>query len=412
MKQIVLLALLICAGGMIYYGIYYAATANLPVSFDRLKCDWFEIELTKGYGKGFYPLFLPFSQTIGGKTTMTYAFPFLLSYKFDWVEDNYCTRHPYFIYKRDRKHFQNFRGADTAFIKGYAKSWRGTHVVGGSVVSSGNFWGGQLQVFGADGTAVFEKKYDLKYGYFELMGQMVIDWITFRKQECSDLLKAELILPMTTDMRTIQHLEVAALVEEKSNMEWAIYQKILEMDPNFAEVRAWRANQMCWFDGDNKKAAFERGLALKSHLVVQAITEFQSYDCPDKSLVDMFGKVCLKKVEEMVTDHVGLAIRDIDFYQGNPGWSLETLGKVEKLAKKAPYHGYLLYQMAHDYERYNMPEKSVPLYINSLQSGYLWGTNDLEVEMFDAIIRLFETKNEKSKANIARKLKKKYFEQN
>ena len=54
---------------------------------------------------------------------------------------------------------------------------------------------------------------------------MVIDWITFGKQKLSDELKAELVLPMTTDMRTIQHLEVAALAEEKSDMEWADIQE-------------------------------------------------------------------------------------------------------------------------------------------------------------------------------------------
>ena len=169
MKKFLSFVLLICAGVMMYYGFHYAATENLPISFDSLKCDWFEIGTHKRLWQRILSCVFAVLKSSSGKTSVSYAFPFLLSYKFDWVEDNYCTRHPYFIYKRDRKHFQNFRGANKEFITGYAKSWRATHVIGGSYFVRVTC-GAAIEVFDSEGMTHFKKKLRSKVRLFRING--------------------------------------------------------------------------------------------------------------------------------------------------------------------------------------------------------------------------------------------------
>ncbi len=386
-----------------------ATAVKRRVTFDDLECDWFEVELTKGDGGGFFPVFLPFSQTTGNKTSNSLAFPFLLSFRFDWVPDNICTRHPFFIYKRDRRFFEKYKKPSKDIVVSYARSWGASHVIGGSIFQTGAGWGGKLEVYNRAGMMILRKKYEPKLSYFDLMGRMVIDWMAFRKQEVSEGLKKELIRPMTTDMKTIKFLETAALAPERSKEEWLIYERILDIDPDFAEVRAWRANQMRWQDQDDKKAALERAIALESHLVFIALKEFNPRNCPDNELVEMFSKEWLPAAISMAPDNIVIVARKLNNDYGWGRWPVEKADDLLDIAYKRPYDGSLLWYLGCCYDEAGMYEKSIPVYINALRSGYLWGSSQMQKRMFDRIIEGFEKKGEKEKADIARKLKKRYL---
>lgn len=76
--------------------------------FPRLKYrdlfkDWFAFPVTEGKGM-FNPVFLKFQyECRSGEPDLKQplTFPCLLSFKFDFVPDNYSSRHPGFIFRRN-----------------------------------------------------------------------------------------------------------------------------------------------------------------------------------------------------------------------------------------------------------------------------------------------------------------------
>ena len=381
------------------------------ITWDDLKCDWYEVELTHGAGGGFSPVYLPFPQKVGDRPeTFSYAFSMLLSFKFDWVPDNISTRHPYFVYKIDRRRFKDYSKPNKDFVVEYASGWRATHVIGGRLVSSESGWGGQLDVYNREGMIILRKKYEPKFGYFELMGHMVIDWMAFRKQEVSEGLREELILPMTSDMKTVKFLETAAFVKVRSKDEWLIYDRILDIDPDFGEVRAWKANQMKWLDGDRKKADIERSIALESHLIVMALEEIYPTTLSNEEFKKKYYEEWLPRALQICPDNLDLIVAEL-FTERLRDWPMEKVNGMLELVQEHPYHGKFINTMAAIYYYKGIYEKAVPLYINALYSGYLWATNKPKELMYKRIIEGLEEKGELEKAEIFRDMGKRNFSQ-
>jgi hypothetical protein len=244
----------------------------------------------------FNPVFLPFQYICRSgdkdiKQPMT--FPCLLSFKFDFVPDNFSARHPAFIYRK--RPIWNVKPHETEKIKEYISYWEATHAIGGTIVQNEKGYTGKLLVFDGTGKEILSQEYSEPITYFSLMGEMVKTWMDRQEQNVPEGLYNELVRPMTTDMECVKLYGTSFDMQWRSNEEWAVYDTILKRDPNFAEVRFWYANQKGWTldnnSGEYAKLKTEKGKALQSHLVIPALNEFDFKNCPDKTLVAECRKI-------------------------------------------------------------------------------------------------------------------------
>ncbi|MHB9025960.1 MAG: hypothetical protein ACYC7E_17615 [Armatimonadota bacterium] len=219
-------------------------TIEIPKSLDDLPQSAFALPVTKAEGM-FNPVFLPFAYKAEGveaDPNQPLTFPSLLKFKFEFVPDNFTMRSPAFIFQTQPP-ARKLTAGDTKIIPEFIKYWNATHAIGGELVESAQGFRGKMLVFDKTGAQVLTREYATPLPYFTLMGRMVQDWMAFRKQPVSEWLKTELERPMTTKMDTVRWYGQSFQVKWRTQPEWAIYQKILEADPYFGEVRYWYANQ-------------------------------------------------------------------------------------------------------------------------------------------------------------------------
>ena len=273
------------------------------LTVSELEKDWYTLQATYGQGM-FNPVFLPFSyhcEEGAGDPNQTLTFPALLSFKFDFVPDNYSARHPGFIYRRDPRALR-LTATEREGIVAYIKRWTATHAVAGELIESKAGYKGRIKVFDVQGEEIFAQEYLTPVPYFTLMGQMVLDWFNFREIPVSTGLTEELFRPMTSALETVQWYGESFQVEWRSQAEWVIYEKILARDPLFSEVQFWYANQRGWETDDSSWAHISRGKALQGHLVIPALWEFSPAHCPDEALNANYLKVLNYAGEIMAED--------------------------------------------------------------------------------------------------------------
>ena len=227
---------------------------------------------------GFNVLALPFrfeSVDGSGKPEEAYAFSFLLSASLDWADDSYCARHAYFVFKRHRRTMQRLaREYDPFDIALEVRNWGASHAMGGLLKHGKNGFAGTLEIYDRRGAAVFRKEYDAPREYFTLLGDMAVDAMTFFGAKPNDPLVKHLHRRRCEQEQSLIDLGEAAFVGERSNEEFSLYQGILHRDPNFADVRYWRANQLQWRDHDRLKYVVQLATALDSYPVRGAFREF------------------------------------------------------------------------------------------------------------------------------------------
>lgn len=354
-----------------------------PESFQRLtgeelEKDWFTLKVVSG--EGFNPVFLPFTYRCEegeGDPNQSLTFPALLSFKFDFVPDNYTARHPGFIFRKDPGVLQ-LQADDRAGIAAYIKDWRATHAVAGEVIESRAGYKGKLIIFDARGEPVLAQDYPAPVPYFTLMGQMVLDWMNFRGQEVTPGLVEELCRPMTTVPETVRWYGESFGVEWRSPEEWAIYEKILARDPHFGEVQFWYANQRGWETGDENWTQIGKGKALLDHLVIPALWEFQPADCPDQALVVNFREVLAYAEEIMPGDpRVKLGRLKID----GDSMSVAELNTFVEWCAKYPCSFPLLNEVAEHFYQRAMPDRALPLFMSAVNSGFLPGDGSYAVQL-------------------------------
>jgi tetratricopeptide (TPR) repeat protein len=241
---------------------------------------------------GFDEVMLPFSYSDPnhlGNANEAMAFDALMSNDLDWSPGCYCARHAYFVFKRDRNRMQALRqGYTPELIATVIDYWKATHAIGGELVRVGDGYEGTLQIFDADGKQVFTRKYDQPHSFWDLLGAMDVDAMTFLDVAPSEEMAAYLREPRCEHPQSLIDLGSAAFMEEKSSEEFDTYEKILKSDPSFSMVRYWYANQKHWHDGDLRDYAQQNGLALSSRVEPSALAEFNPRYCPDADLAAQF----------------------------------------------------------------------------------------------------------------------------
>ena len=354
---------------------------NNNIFNDKLAKDWYQSPITQKSGM-FNPVFLPFEYICKAgsndvKQSMT--FPCLLSFKFDFVPDNFSARHPAFIYRK--MPIWNVKLGETQKIINYITYWEATHAIGGTVTQDIDGYTGEMVVLDQSGHEVVRQQYTQPVPYFTLMGDMVKTWMQHCSQSISEGLYQELIRPMTTDMGCVELYGQSFYMSWRTQKEWDVYDEILERDPNFAEVRFWYANQKSWtLDSNSKEYAqlkTEKGKALKSHLVMSALNEFDFSNCPDEKLVRDCEQI-LKYAASICTENTTVLSAILESQAAN--LSIKDLDKMLPIAEKYPCDWNLLATLAWQYDKRGCYEKSFPLLLSAIHSGYLKGTGRFDWE--------------------------------
>jgi hypothetical protein len=189
----------------------------------------------------------PVPGSVEGTSPEALAFSALLSSALDWVPGNYCNRHAYFIFKRDRETMLRLAGSyGRGLIVSAMDGWKATHTVGGSLRRLGPGYAGSLVIYDRTGTPVLERQYKEARGYFDLLADVTIDAMGALGYAPPPMLRDHLRKPRCTDMASVADLGSSAFVELRSADEFRLYRRILARSPEFAEVRAWMATMGHW----------------------------------------------------------------------------------------------------------------------------------------------------------------------
>lgn len=174
-------------------------------------------------------------------------------------------------------------------------------------------------------------------------------------------------------------------VEWHTQAEWDIYDKILKRDPSFGEVQFWYANQKGWQTGDHKAAQIGKGKSLIHHLIMPALNEFSPSDCTDKNLVENFYNM-LSYAESIIPENPEIIYKRLNI-SGND-YSIDELDALIPFTGKYTRSYYLLEALAFQFKNRGYHEKSIPLYLSALNSGFKTGTGRYDYSL-EALSRAF-----------------------
>jgi len=303
---------------------------------------------------GFNHLTLPFlylSRTSGGDPAEALAFSFLLSNSIDWAPGGYCTRHAYFTFKRARRYMRKLaQRYNPTTIKMAIQDWEATYAVGGTLIRGAGCYAGTLRIYDRVGRTVFRKQYRRSPDYFDLLGDMAVDAIRFFGGEPTPALIKHLHRKRCKDHESIIDLGRAAFIEEKSPAEFRIYERILDRDPHFTDVRYWYGNQRQWKDHDRARYMAQMERALDSYLVEAAAIDFTPEEHPDPETAAEKKAAYLKRLEELVgPDFPSLVRCKLKAAFQEKVMSPQLRERATRIAARYPNCYYLLTQLGQNY---------------------------------------------------------------
>src|SRR5690554_770439 len=338
------------------------------LAVDSLEKEWFTHPIFMGED-WFTRVYLAFDYLClhgKGDPNQAFTFPSVLSFKFDFVPDNYIMNHPISIFQRDPD-LLKLKPDDAHGIAACIDYWDATHALGGQVIETRKGYKGTLMVFDHTGSKIWQKDYDNPLSYFALMGQMVQDWMNFRGQTVSPGLAAELTRPMTSHPETVEWFGEIFHVESGSQEEWGIYEKILQKDPTFGEVQYWYANQRSRRTEDQYWGHTALAKALLDHPVACALHKFEPIYCTNQALLDNYEK-SLGYAEEIMPQDPKVEYSRLFYHRDS--FSLQEVISITELAGKHRSYGPLLAELADQFQGRGIPDKSIPFYLSTLNSGY------------------------------------------
>jgi hypothetical protein len=240
-------------------------------------------------GAGFSEVMLPFAYSDPknlGNSSEALALDALISNDLDWSPGCYCARHAFFVFKRDFSRMQALRqNYDPALISSVAKFWHATHAIGGKLVRGEDGYTGTIEIYGVDGRLVHTQSFEKPQSFWELLGAMDVDAMTFLDAAPSPALADYLTQPRCRSAQSLIDLGRAAFMAQRSAEEFDVYSNILREDPGFAMVRHWYASESRWATGDEQSKEQEDGKALESRIEPGALSEFYGPNCTDQNIV-------------------------------------------------------------------------------------------------------------------------------
>ena len=277
------------------------------------------------------------------------ALAFLLSNSLDWAPGAYCSRHAYFTFKRSRRYMRPLsRSYDSRLIAALIKGWNATHAVGGKLIRSRKGYAGELVIYDRAGSLVFQKAYTEPREFFDLVGDIAVDALTFFGYTPSPALIQHLRMKRCKDHQSIIDLGKAAFAKEKSEAEFGLYRRILDRDPGFADVRCWYSNQKYWKDRNGTQQKNQLALVLESYPVVAALV----YSAKHYSDGEHAGKHAqwVRQAEELVgpefPDLLRIRLRSA---RDEGRVDYELLARATKVAAQYPNNSRLLRELGKAY---------------------------------------------------------------
>jgi hypothetical protein len=332
---------------------------------------------------GFNAVMLPFSYADsdqGGDANEAFALDALISNDLDWSPGSYCARHAFFVFKQDRENFERFQhGYDRTAVAAFVRSWNATHAVGGKLIRTREGYQGTLQIFNASGVPILSQSYDTPRSFWDLLGDMDVDAMTAMDVRPPQPLIDFLHQPRCKHFQSVANLGSAAAMEARSPQEFAVYQKILIDDPDFAMVRHWYANQKHWMDGDFGAWQIQNGTALASRLEPACFDEFQPPFCPDQSLTLQYPK-WLDQAETLVTADSPIVLTHrlkLKLYGGHT--HADLVDRAAKVAAVYPNSHDLLTAMCVEQKD---PSATASILVASLLDRYMPGSGSKEDETY------------------------------
>jgi len=313
-----------------------------------------------------------------GDANEAMAMSFLLSSALDWGDGCYCSRHAFFIFKRSAEYMPALMKKYDPKLVGYlVTDWQASHGVGGKLIRCKDGYAGVLTIFDRKGKTVKEVSYDKPREFFDLLGDMAVDAISFLSTKPNEALVKHLHVKQCKHRQSLIDLGKAAFVKERSDQEWAIYNGILKRDPDFALVRYWRANQSWWQNRDHAAKALDVAKSLNSHINLQAFQDFRAAYCSDKALAAKYSQWC-KRAEELAgPDSMFVIGRRLGKAVKNFKISPELLKKATAVGERYPNHLYYLNTLAKAYYfGGELPvdlDMAISILVAALQNDYLTG---------------------------------------
>jgi hypothetical protein len=237
---------------------------------------------------GFDHLMLPFRYSDPnhiGDPNEALALDVLISNDLDWAPGCYCERHALFVFAEDKERFQALRRQYTPeAIASALTDWRATHAIGGEVIREAGGYKGTLEIYDCDGRLVHTRTFKPARKFWDLLGDMDVDALTFLDAAPSPILTAYLHQPRCQRPQSLIELGSMAFMDRLSPEQEAVIQDILKNDPSFSVVRHWYANQCNWLRGDRGLWQTQNGTGLSSRVEPSSLFEFAPAFCPDKDL--------------------------------------------------------------------------------------------------------------------------------
>src|SRR4051794_21649474 len=202
---------------------------------------------------GFSAVTLPlrFGAVAGGDPAEAAAFAFLLSEDLNWSPRHYNTPNAFSVFRRSPEVAKRLSQVDDeAAIADTIREWQATHAVGGVLVRGPQGYVATLQIFGSDGKPVHVKEFEKPRPYFELLGDVSAETMRFFGDAPSESLVTHLRRERCKHPESLLELGRVAFLEDASPKEMKALERIVEADPDFAEVRRWRAVRQFWDDHD------------------------------------------------------------------------------------------------------------------------------------------------------------------
>lgn len=315
---------------------------ELPRIFDEFQHQPFE-------HAGFDEVMLPFVYSDPdhvGDANEGLALDELMSFDLDWSPGCYCARHATFEFNRDPAHVQALQqGYSPEAIASLIRAWKATHAVGGELIRTKAGYRGRLEIFTPDGKEVFTRSFDGSSTFWDLLGDMDVAAMTFLDVAPSQRLGAYLHEQRCKEPQSLIDLGSIAFVQQFSAEEFAICQKILTADPEFAIVRQWHANQMHLRDGDNRQFNLQTGMALSSRVEPASLEQFTLSECPDPDVAAEYPQ-WLNHAADIATEDSPIVLegRLRNNCYGSENASA-TIDRGTKVAAKYPNAYSLIYQL-------------------------------------------------------------------
>lgn len=337
---------------------------------------------------GFSALMLPLlyvDHTGHGDPAEALAFSFLLSNDIDWSPASYCARHAFFVFKHSDAPIESLvTKYDTAMIKNLIHEWDDTQAVGGTITKEATGYAGNLTIFDVDGAIAFSMDYQKPQSYWDLLGSMGVDAMTFLDEKPPDAVAAYLHLPRCKHWESIAALGRAAFLPGWSDADIDAYKQIVDTDPDFAEIRYWYGNQRHWLtsaeDSDPKEYQRQLALALKSRLTRDALGDFHPNDCPDPQLAALAPTFLNQARALLGPDSPSALTIDLNNAIRAKTPSPQLLRRATKVAAKYPDSYNLLTSLANAYWELHVgngdTDMAASLLLACLEDRYQPGGND------------------------------------